>query len=207
SPTPTLSPAATRTPTPTATSCSLPFTDVQGSDYFYEPVRYLYCRGVISGYADNTFRPYNNTTRGQLCKIVTLAEGWSIYTPGTPTFRDVPETDAFYQYVETAYSHRIISGYACGAGCLEFRPGNNVTRGQLCKIVVLARRWPLYMPSTPTFRDVPETDAFYGYVETAYSRGIISGYGCGEGCLEFRPGSNATRGQISKIVYLAVTTP
>ncbi|MFL5733755.1 MAG: S-layer homology domain-containing protein, partial [Chloroflexia bacterium] len=51
------------------------------------------------------------------------------------------------------------------------------------------------------------TDAFYQYIETAYRHGIISGYECGTGCLEFRSGNNATRGQISKIVYLAVTGP
>src|SRR6185312_10774503 len=132
-------PCATSTPTATLTStpCPMTFSDVHPTDYFYEPVRYLYCRGVISGYADNTFRPYNLTTRGQLAKIVVLAEGWSIYTPPTPTFRDVPTTDAFYRYVETAYHQSIISGYSCGLGCLEFRPGNNVTRAQLCKIVVL----------------------------------------------------------------------
>jgi hypothetical protein len=169
------------------------------TDYFYDPVRYLYCLGAVSGYSDNTFRPYNNTTRGQLTKIVTLAEGWSIYTPPQPSFSDVPTTDPFYQYVETAYSRGIISGYSDGT----FRPQNNVTRGQLTKIIVLAEGWPLLDPPTPTFSDVPRTDPFYGYIETAYNRGIITGYADGT----FRPGNNATRGQIAKIVYNAVTAP
>ena len=47
------------------------------------------------------------------------------------------------------------------------------------------------------------TDTFYSYIETAYNHGIISGYADGT----FRPGNNATRGQISKIVYNSVTTP
>jgi hypothetical protein len=119
----------------------------------------------------------------------------------------VPATDPFYSYIETAYSHGIISGYGCGTGCLEFRPGNNITRAQLCKIVVLAEGWLIYTPPTPTFRDVSDTHTFYQYIETAYSHGIISGYGCGGGCLEFRPGNNATRGQLCKIVYQAVTQP
>jgi hypothetical protein len=200
-------PGLTATATATATACAMPFTDVQSTDYFFVPVRYLYCRGVISGYADNTFRPFNNTTRGQLCKIVTLAKGWTIYLPSTPTFRDVPASDPFYQYIETAYHQGIISGYSCGVGCLEFRPGNNVTRGQLCKIIVLAQGWAIYTPPSPSFQDVQVTDAFYQFVETAYSHGIVSGYTCGTGCLEFRPGNNATRGQICKIVYNAVAGP
>jgi hypothetical protein len=191
-------------PTPTPRCSGERFSDVCSTDYFYTPVVYLANRLVISGYADGTFRPYNNTTRGQLTKIVVLAEGWTIYSPLSPTFRDVAVCHAFYDYVETAYKHGVISGYDCGPGCLEFRPENNITRAQLCKIVVLAQGWSLYTAPTPHFSDVPATHAFYQYVETAYSHGIISGYTCGRACLEFRPGNSATRGQICKIVYLAI---
>jgi hypothetical protein len=200
-------PTVTPTRAATATPCPVNFSDVQPSDYFYEAVRWLYCRGAISGYADNTFRPGNLTTRGQLSKIVVLAEGWTTYTPPSPTFTDVDTTNPFYQYIETAYHRGIISGYTCGTGCLEFRPSNNVTRGQLAKIVVLAQAWTLYTPPSPTFSDVPAANPFYDFIETAYAHNIISGYSCGAGCLEFRPGNNATRGQIAKIVYLAVTQP
>jgi hypothetical protein len=188
------------------------FSDVHPTDYFYEAARYLYCRGVISGYADNTFRPYNNTTRGQLAKIVALGFGLPIYTPTTPIFNDVPSTDPFYGYIETAYHAGLVSGYTCGGEgepCpgLYYRPGNLVTRGQLCKIVVVAAGWPVVDPPTSTFRDVEVGSVFFRYVETAYGHGIISGYSCGSGCLEFRPGNNATRGQICKIVYQAINEP
>jgi hypothetical protein len=142
-----------------------------------------------------------------MCKIVVLAEGWIIYIPPSPTFSDVLASHTFYQYIETAYHQGIISGYTCGANCLEFRPGANVTRAQLCKIIVLAQGWTIYTPPAPTFQDVPATHAFYGYIETAYYHSIISGYTCGTGCLEFRPSNSATRGQICKIVYLAITGP
>jgi hypothetical protein len=180
-------------------TCVIYFSDVRPRDYYYEAVRYLYCAGVISGYSDGTFRPYNLTTRGQLCKIVTLAEGWTLYTPPTPTFSDVPPTDPFFPYIETAYQQGVISGYSDGT----FRPQNNVTRGQLCKIVVLAEQWPLYTPPNPSFTDVPPQHTFYAHIETTYNRAIISGYADGT----FRPGNNATRGQISKIVHNAITAP
>src|SRR5439155_12001254 len=194
-PTQTPTPALTQTSTPaqpTPTPCPMSFADVHSTDYFYEPVRYLYCHGVISGYGDNTFRPGNLTTRGQLAKIIVLAEGFTFYTPPAPTFQDVALDNPFYTFIETAYHRGIISGYNCGSGCLEYRPGNNVTRAQVCKIIVLAEGWTPYTPPNPTFRDVPATDPFYQQVETAYNHGIISGYNCGSGCLEFRPGNNAT---------------
>jgi hypothetical protein len=157
----------------------------------------LSSRGIISGYADGSFRPYNDTTRAQLCKIVVLAQKWDIYTPPVPSFVDVPTEHPFYAYIETAYHRHVISGYDDNT----FRPYNNVNRGQLCKIVVLAREWEIYVPPAPTFSDVPATHTFYAYIETAYGQSIISGYSDGT----FHPGSNATRGQISKIVYNAIT--
>src|SRR5207249_3144529 len=119
-------------------NCRITFTDVHPDDYYYYPVWYLYCRGAISGYADNTFHPGNYTTRAQLSKVVVLAQGWDIYTPPTPTFQDVPASHPFYQYIETAYHQGIISGYADGT----FRPGNNATRGQIAKIVFNAVTHP-----------------------------------------------------------------
>jgi hypothetical protein len=200
-PTSTTPPTATPTASPTATPqpCTISFTDVHPIDYFYEPVRYLFCSGVVSGYADGTFRPYNYTTRGQLTKIVVLAERWPINTTGGPHFTDVPEGSAFYTYVETVYHRDVVVGYPDHT----FRPMNNVTRAQVAKIVVGAEGWPIDTVGGPHFTDVPATDSFYGYIETAYKHAIISGYNDGT----FRPGNSATRGQISKIVYLAVTGP
>src|SRR5205823_12283900 len=93
-----------------------------------------------------------------------------------------------------------------------FRPGNQVSRGQLCKIIVLAMGWTLECPSSGHFSDVAVGSVFYCFVETAYSHGLVSGYDCGahgEPCpgYYFRPNNSATRGQISKIVYQAVTQP
>jgi plastocyanin len=183
----------------TATATPAPgqmFNDVFPGDYFYAAVNWLASRGIISGYADGTFHPYNNTTRGQVTKIVVLSEGWTLANPAQPAFSDVPATHAFYRYVETAVQHGIISGYSDGT----FRPGNNVTRGQLAKIVVLGRGWTLLNPTQPTFSDVYSDNAFFRHIETAVQRGIISGYGDAT----FRPGNNATRGQLSKIIYNAL---
>jgi hypothetical protein len=194
---PTLTP--TYTASATVTPCSLSFSDVHSTDYFYTAVQYLACAGVISGYSDGTFRPFNDTTRGQLSKIIVLAEQWPIDTSGGPHFSDVPTSHTFYAFVETAYNRGVISGYADGT----FRPGNNVTRGQLSKIVVSAEGWAIDTTGGPHFSDVPTSNPFYAFIETAYNRGIISGYSDGT----FRWGANATRGQISVITYRAITQP
>jgi hypothetical protein len=199
------------------------FNDVMPGDYFFTPVSYLVEHGAISGYNDCTFRPGNDTTRGQLSKIVTLAQGWSLLDPPSPTFADVEPGSTFYRYVETMYARELVSGYPCGGEgepCDDqerpyFRPNSPVTRGQITKIVVLAKGWALKDPGNPTFADVEIGSAFYTYIETASAHGIINGYGCGgpgEPCDQdsspyFRPSFSATRGQIAKIIYNAVTQP
>jgi hypothetical protein len=208
--TPTASPTATASPTPCTAGV---FSDVHPSDYFYTPVNYLVSHGVVTGYPDCTFRPYNNTTRGQLAKNVALAFNVPSYTPpaGGHTFADVPTSDTFFSYIERVNNSSIVNGYACGQpGELcdslnrpYYRPAVLVTRGQLSKVVVKARGWTLLNPSTATFSDVPVGSTFYTYVETAVNHGIIGGYSDGT----FKPNNSATRGQISKIVYLAVTGP
>ncbi len=114
-------------------------------------------------------------------------------------------------------SRGIIGGYPCGGEgepCVGpdnrpyFRPGNNATRGQISKIVANAAGFT-DIPTGQLFEDVPPQNTFYMWIQRLASRGIMSGYPCGgvgEPCVEpdqrpyFRPGNNATRGQVSKIV-------
>ncbi len=192
---------STYTPTPARTPvfCIINLDDVKPSDYFYEAVRYMYCNGIITGYSDYTFKPYAETTRAQLCKIVALAEGWQIDNAYTVRFSDVPPGSPFFAYIMAAYTRNVISGYSDGT----FQPGNSITRAQLSKIIMRAQQWPVDTAGGPHFTDVPPNDTFYQYIETVYNRGAISGYAD----RTFRPGDSATRGQISKIVYNAIRNP
>jgi hypothetical protein len=172
---------------------------VHRSHYFYAAVDWLTCRGIVSGYSDNTFRPGSTATRAQIVKMVVLGYGWPLNEPEQPTFNDVGPHDWSYGYVEAGVLRGIVGGYGDGS----FRPNNPVTRGQLCKILVIAGQWPLLAPVEARFSDVPPGSTFYAYVETAHARGIISGYRDGT----FRPSEHATRGQLSKMLYVALTQP
>ena len=190
--------------------------DVAPGDWFYTYVRYMFCEGIVSGYPDGTFRPYASTTRGQTSKIVTLAFGFEINTEGGPHFSDVGETSAFYPYIETLYNLDVVGGYGDGS----FGPNNAITRGQIAKVVVGAAavadppNWVLDPPPTNTFEDVPVGSTFFAYVEAAASHGVLQGYPCGVPPAGpcgagnkpyFLPYAHATRAQISKVAYLAVT--
>jgi kumamolisin len=126
-------------------------------------------------------------------------------TPGS--YNDVPPGSTFYPYVTCLSGLNIISGYP---DC-TFRPNNQVTRGQLSKIVSNAAGFQDPV-SGQTFQDIPPASTFYTFIERLASRGIIGGYACGgpgEPCVPpanrpyFRPNNDSTRGQISKIVAIA----
>ncbi len=213
-------PIPTAQPSPTRTVCPISFTDVSPTDYFYQGVQYLFCKGAITGYPDGTFRPYNNTTRSQMTKIVVLGLNVPLFPPpSTPSFSDVPASNTFYNYIEAAKQFGIVSGYTdpavCPSGAPCFHPYYNVTRGQLVKIVVNAAGWNYITPQTAAFADVPVGSTFFSEVSTAVCYGLINGYPCGgpgEPCdaLQrpyFRPNNPAIRGQIAKIAFIADTFP
>lgn len=199
------------TPTPSG-SCTIQFDDVLPGSTFYAYVRCLACQGIVSGYPDNTFRPSNTVTRGQLSKIVSNSAGYS-ETYASATFADVPVGSTFHLFIERLYSRGIVNGYACG-GLGEpcpgpyFRPNIQVTRGQTSKITAIAKGLPAPPPGQQTFQDVPTDSTFWTWIEALASTGAIQGYDCGgpgEPCIPpgkpyFRPGANVTRGQSAKIV-------
>ena len=228
--TPTNTPTSTNTtiPSATPTACIMKFRDVRPEDWFYGYVEWMYCNGIVSGYITTPpcdagqvpcFKPGNPTTRGQMAKIVVLAFRFPIDTTGGPHFSDVPPGHTFYDYIETGRNLGLFTGYADGT----YRPNVHVTRGQIAKIVVNAAimadpaNWTLEDPPTNTFQDVPVGSTFFRWIETAYSHHILSGYPCGVSptlpCVPpgnkpyFIPGADATRAQISKIVFLAVNYP
>ncbi|HEX8228036.1 MAG TPA: S-layer homology domain-containing protein [Chloroflexia bacterium] len=134
-------------------------------------------------------------------------------------FNDVHEGSTFYSYARCMACRGVISGYGCGAAgepCpgSYLRPGANVTRGQISKMVAIAAE--LVEPvGVRKFEDVPEGSTFYLWIQQLANSGAIRGYPCGgtnpstaaaEPCVGpgnrpyFRPNNITTRGQLSKIV-------
>jgi S-layer homology domain len=136
------------------------FDDVPPGHTFYAYIQRMADRLIIVGYPCGSlgepcvppynlpyFRPGNPVTRGQLSKMATLSFGFNEPVSGQ-AFEDVPPGHTFYTEIERLAGRGIINGYPCGAPgepCMPpenrpyFRPGNNITRGQVAKIVNLAR--------------------------------------------------------------------
>jgi uncharacterized delta-60 repeat protein len=192
------------------------FIDVPSSSTFYTQITCLASRGIIGGYDDCTFRPYNDITRGQIAKVVANAAGFD-EDPGAQIYEDVDGNNPFYQWINRLSRRGHMGGYPCGTVDAEpcigpderpyFRPFANATRGQLAKIVSNAAG----VGGTPSglfYTDVPEDNPFYLWIMRLTGLGVMGGYDCGgegEPCDDqnrpyFRPQNNVTRGQASKIV-------
>jgi hypothetical protein len=202
------------------------FTDVPTNYWAVDDINKLALRGIVSGVRqDDTtliFAPGSTAARSHLSKMVVLAAGWTLDNPSSATFHDVPVGSTFYKFVETAVAHNIISGYACGGrgepcdtqNRRYFRPNSDVTRAQTTKMVALSMGWQVVTPNSPSFADVPVSDALFSYVETANAHSAVSGYACGgpgEPCGPgnlpyFRPGNSVTRAQLSKMLSHALGT-
>ena len=85
--------------------------------------------GIVGGYENGTFRPNNQLTRAELCKIVNLI--FEFKTPATSNFGDVKDTDWFYGHVLVAKQ----AGYINGFENNSFRGNANLTREQTCAII------------------------------------------------------------------------
>jgi len=138
------------------------FEDVRPNTTFYAYVETAVQHGLLSGYpcggqgepCHQQNRPYfrsnNNITRAQVAKIIVLAGGWQLSDPNDATFEDVFWGSTFYEYVETAVQHGLLSGYPCGGQgepCDSqnrpyFRPNNSAVRGQVAKIINAAVTGP-----------------------------------------------------------------
>jgi hypothetical protein len=133
------------------------------------------------------------------------------------TFSDVPPDNIFYPFIRCLACRGIMSGYPCGApgepcdgnSNPYFRPYNDITRGQIAKIVSNSAGFD-EDPGPQIYEDVPPGSPFYAWINRLSMRGHMGGYNCGlvpeEPCVPpdnrpyFRPNSSATRGQLAKIV-------
>lgn len=129
--------------------------------------------------------------------------GYVVVQSSGGVFTDVAPSNTFYPYIVCLSDRGVLGGYPDGT----FRPGNPVTRGQLAKIISNSAGFS-ETPTGQTFADVAPGSTYYEFIERIASRDVIGGYACGgpgEPCTTgnkpyFRPGANASRGQIAKIV-------
>jgi methionine-rich copper-binding protein CopC len=180
-------------PTPPTTSTpepqpSTPFKDVPADAWYLEFVTTLASSGVVSGYTDGNFRPANKVTRAEFAKMLCTVMGWETSGTTKASFSDVSSDFWGFDFIETAKSKGALGGYEDGT----FRPNKYITRAEITKMIAGTLK---LKGGSSTLKDIDASWAS-SYIKACVQAGIVSGYSDGT----FKPGNNATRAEVSKMV-------
>jgi hypothetical protein len=186
---------------PTSGGGTATFSDTSSSPY-KTAIESLATAGIISGFADGTFRPDDPVSRQQFAKMIVKTLGLTVTGSEVCPFTDVAAqigTDPFYpsKYVAVCAAN----GITTGKTATMFDPSSSITHQQLITMVVRAAK--LADPPddyTPTFTAAQFTlDEHYQNARKAAYAGLLTGLqGVGASYDFLAP---ATRGECAQILY------
>ena len=176
----------------------LPFTDVDGDDWFLAAVQYVYENDRMAGTSSTTFQPEVNLTRAMAAQVLYNLESQPTVT-GDTTFTDAADAG---DWAVKAITWAEQTGVVAGIGDGLFDPTANVTREEFAQMMY---NYASYMEYDLTLEgDLSQfEDAFAisGWAETAMSwangGGLINGH---EATGLIDPAGTTTRGQAASII-------
>ena len=143
------------------------FSDVAKSHWAANYIGYMQQFGIITGYADGSFRPDASVTRAEFAAIASRFER---LTEGTKSFSDVPSSHWAAKYINFAATRGWVNGYADGT----FRPNNSITRAEVAAVTcrLLERNAAQsyirsHLSELRAFTDVSESHWAYWYTMEA----------------------------------------
>ncbi len=169
-----------------------PFYDVSSSDYFYNPVLWAVNNKITAGVSSVKFGPGNVCTRGQIATFLWAKAGRPAPKTKANPFKDVKETDYFYNAVLWAVEHGITSGVSAD----RFAPNQTCTRAQTVTFLWAANGRHT-VDGGASFSDVSASDYYANAVQWAVANDVTAGVGGGK----FGPQRDCTRGQIVTFLY------
>ncbi len=177
-----------------------PFYDVRQADWYYEPVGYVYERGLFSGMSAHQFSTGLTMNRAMLMSVLHRLAGAPEVTGG-PVFTDVPDGRWYAQAVRWGAAQGITSG----AGAGTFNPGGNITREQAVAMMYnyAVKYMGLSVGSGADLSRFQDQDRVSEWARTAMSwaveNGIISGADNG-GRVTLEPQRGASRAEMATML-------
>ncbi len=173
------------------------FSDVKAKAWYKKYVDYSVKHGIFSGTSATTFSPNDNITRAQFVQVLANLEGVDTSNRKVSTkFSDVPQNKWFTAAVKWASENAVVNGVGGG----RFDPNANVTREQMCVMLVNYAKF-----KSITFKTVEAKENFVDdskiskwaktAVYTCQQADIVNGKGAGA----FDPKGTGTRAEASVI--------
>ena len=171
------------------------FSDISDSTHL-EAILNLTAQGIIKGYPDGTFKPYQPITRGDAAVMIARVHGL-LNRQNIPSsaFKDLHTVNPTTQEAIAKLSALgIISGYSNES----YKPLETVTRGQMAKMIVKAFNLQI-IDGNHTFPDVYSQAVLASYVATIANAGITIGKADGT----FGYGDQQNRGDFAAMITRA----
>ncbi len=109
------------------------FTDVPGSEWYTEAIRWAASTGIITGYGDGLFGPDDNITREQLSVMLWRYAGTPAATNKELHFKDADEAGNFaLDALRWAVENGILTGYGDG----QLKPTGLATRAEVAAMLM-----------------------------------------------------------------------
>ncbi len=164
-----------------------PFTDVQETDWFYEPVLWAVENKVTGGKTETTFAPNEGCTRAQVVTFLWAANGKPAPVSMENPFADIADSDWYYNAVLWA----VEQGITGGISATEFGPNQTCTRAQIATFL-WAAKGKMPVNGTSEFTDVADSEWYAAPIIWAKENDITGGIGDGK----FGPNDTCTRAQV-----------
>ena len=125
---------------------------------------------------------FSSLTPGVTCQLRREGELWSATMEEAAEACGVTLRDESFPDVEiSSYADDIevlrLYGIVGGDGNGMFRPGDNLTRAEMCALLVKAMRYPVFEDETSAFSDVDEEEWYAPYINAMYRLGLVNGDG------------------------------
>ncbi len=171
------------------------FKDITPGSPYFDAVQYLSKRGIIHGYADNTFRPKNNITKAEFIKMIVVATNqFPLNISYQKCYRDVG-TEWFANDICYAKSKNWVDSKVH----LKFYPNSDVTRAEMVKIIDKAfNLTKIVGKKIGVFSDIRPDDWYNQYIEIALSNQILQRNPVRD---NFQPNLKVIRGSAAIILY------
>ena len=152
-----------------------PFTDVQSSDWFYDPVRYVFNAGIMQGVGGGRFDPGKIVTRAELVTILYRLEDAPTVEEAA-SFSDLPPDTWYTAPVSWAAANGVVLGFGDGS----FGPEKGLTREQLALMLWRYAEKPEGEGELSQFSDADQVDDWAAdALRWCVGKGIITGKGGG----------------------------
>lgn len=175
---------------------TLPFTDVDVHDWFYDAVKYAYDNKLMDGTSSTSFAPATSTSRAMIVTILWRMEGSPVvnYAMG---FGDVANGTWYTEAVRWAASEGIVTGYTDTV----FGPDDTVTREQLAAVLYRYAQYKDYdMSAKGELNGFLDNAKVSGWAKDAMSWGVGADLMNGKNGSLLDPTGTATRAEVAQLL-------